>query len=164
MIRVSMFLVGLAVLIGCSPTTVEYESSRAPWLSLELRRCSTDSAEGWKSILFSPVGASTAETLYISPSVEISNADLKSTSIQQDTTGTWVIVLRLHESARSRFGEFSTKLAAETEHRERLAVIVDGKTLIAPYVTAPMTDGVISVTGPFTEEEARYIAKGIVGS
>lgn len=163
-IRISMFVVVVAVLVGCSPTTVEYESSRAPWLSLELRRCSTESAEGWKSILFSPVGASAPETLYISPSVEISNADLKSTSIQQDATGTWMIVLRLHESARSSFGEFSTKLVAETENRERIAVIVDGKTLVAPFVTAPMTDGVISITGPFTEEEARYIAKGIVGS
>lgn len=164
MTRLSSLMVGLVFLLGCSPTAVEYRNSGSPTLTFELRRSNSESIEGWKSIVFSPVGASSPETLYVSPAAEISNADLKSTNVKQDKTGTWTIVLTLNESAKSRFAELSTKLSAETEKKERIAVMVDGKTLVAPFVTAPMTDGVISITGPFTEEEARYIAQGIVGN
>lgn len=162
-IRLSSFIVGFVFLTGCAPTSAEYQNSGSPSLQFELRRASSDAVEGWDTLVFHPSGASVAETLSISPTAEISNSNLRSTSVKQDATGTWMVVLTLNESAKLRFGELSAKMAGETAKRERLAFMIDGKTLVAPFVTAPMTDGVISMTGPFTEDEARRIAKGIMG-
>ena len=100
--------------------------------------------------------------IVLAPTLELSNDDLRSTGAERGSTGAWVVVLTLNERAKARFRKLSTKMAHETTARERLVFVVDGKPLVAPTVTAPMTDGVIPVSGPFTEDEARRIAKGIV--
>lgn len=163
MIRSLLLVVSVVLFSGCKPSEVTYVQTGAPKSKFELRRASSETAEGWAAVQFSPTGATVPETLYLAPTAEISNDDLQSTSVNRDASGTWAVVLTLKESAKTRFGELSKKMSDDTARKERIAFLVDGKTIVAPVVNAPMTDGVVSVTGPFTEDEARQIAKNIVG-
>jgi preprotein translocase subunit SecD len=103
------------------------------------------------------------ESLFVARTSELTNDDLQSTGVESDDGQTWKVVLTLNEQAKARFGELSKKMALETTKRERLAVFIDGGLLLAPIVTAPMTDGVVPLSGPFSKDEAQRIAKGIVG-
>ena len=163
MIRSILLVLSVVLLSGCKPSEIKYVQTGAPMSKFELRRASDETAEGWAAVQFSPTGAAVAETLYLAPTAEITNDDLQSTSVNRDATGTWAVVLTLKESAKTSFGELSKKMSDDTTKKERIAFLVDGKTLVVPFVNAPMTDGVISITGPFTEDEARQIAKNIVG-
>lgn len=161
MTRVLLCIIGCASLIGCNPSGTEYQQTGRPSLRFELRRASTERVDGWEQI-DSPY-AGDSEPLYLAPTPELTNDDLRSTGVRLGTTGFWIVVLTLNEQAKTRFGELSKEMARETTTRERLAVIVEGELLVAPFVSAPMTDGIIPVSGPFSEDEARRIAKGIVG-
>lgn len=162
-IRSKLLVLSIVLLSGCKPSEIQYAQTGAPTSKFELRRASSETAEGWAAVQFSPTGATVAETLYLAPTAEISNDDLQSTSVNQDATGTWAVILTLKESAKTRFGELSKKMSDDTARKERIAFLVDGKTIVAPFVNTPMTDGVISITGPFTQDQARQIAKNIVG-
>lgn len=160
--RLMLCIIGCAALTGCSPSGTEYQRAGTPSLRFELRRASMERVHGWEPI-DSPVAAANSEPLFLAPTPELTNDDLQSAGVELDSTGNWTVVLRLNEQAKARFGELSRKMARETTERERLAFIIDGELIVAPFVTAPMTAGLIPVSGPFSEDEARRLAKGIVG-
>lgn len=155
-------IINCVVLTGCTSSGGEYQQTGTPSLRLEVRRASMEPVEGWERI-DPPHAILDDETLYLNPTPELTNDDVRSTGVKLESSGYWTMVLRLNERATTRFSELSKKMAGETTKRERLALVIDGTPLVAPTVIAPMTDGVIPIDGPFSEDEARRIAKGIVG-
>lgn len=92
----------------------------------------------------------------------MTNDDVQSAGVERGHNNLWVVVVKLNEPATRRFADASSEMTAEP--REMLAIFVDDKLVVAPFVTAPMTDGVLPISGPFSEEKAREIAKGIVSN
>ena len=46
----------------------------------------------------------------------------------------------------------------------RLAILVPGKVLTAPYLRSAITDGKIQITGDFTKQEAEQLASELQGA
>lgn len=164
MARLLSIMAGCVLSFGCGNPGTEFQRSGTPALKLEVRRASTETVEGWKSV----TSTATQETLYLSPQQELSNDDVASTGVQRDDSGNWQIIMRLNDAAKKKLAELSTDLVdAQNEQAQgftskRLALLIDGKVIGAPVVRSPITGGVIPLNGPFTEQDARRIAKGIV--
>lgn len=169
MVRLLPIVAGCLFSFGCGSSGTEYQRSGTPTLKLEVRRASTETVEGWESTTWQATAAS-PETLFVSPNVEFSNEDVVSTGVQSDDYGLWQVILRLNDPARKQFAEMSAELAdaesvqATGTPSKRLAVLVDEKVTFAPWVREPISDGVLRLGhAQLTEQEARRIAKGIVG-
>lgn len=157
-----IFPVLILLVNGCGGSGKEYQRSGAPALKLELRVASTEPIEGWTKTE-PPEGEM---PLFLSPKIELTNEDVVSSGVEQNDNR-WSVVLRLTDSGKARMAQVTSGLVTEVPEQstKRLAVLIDGKLICAPYVIEPVTGGVCHIVGPFSdnETEARRIAKGIVG-
>jgi preprotein translocase subunit SecD len=159
MTRLLFLLAVCGLFAGCTGPEYSYVRSGTPTMKLEFRRASVKPVDNW-----SAMEAPGPETLYVCPTVEITNEDLVSSGVRQEGGG-FLIVLRLNADAAKRFGKLSESMVGvDGIYPERLAVIVDGKIIVAPSVTAPMHDGLIPVSGPWLKKEAEHIAQGLVSA
>lgn len=159
MTRLLFLLAVFGLFAGCTGPEYSYLRSGTPTMKLEFRRASVKPVDNW-----SAMEAPGPETLYVCPTVEITNEDLVSSGVRQ-AGGGFLIVLRLKADAAKRFGKLSESMVGvDGIYPERLAVIVDGKIIVAPSVTAPMHDGLIPVSGPWLKKEAEHIAQGLVSA
>lgn len=69
-------------------------------------------------------------------------------------TSLWLINLSFNDEGASVLGEVTQDLAASGG---RLAVVLDGRVISAPAVQQAITEGSVSLSGGFTEEQARSI-------
>jgi preprotein translocase subunit SecD len=67
-----------------------------------------------------------------------------------------VIAITFSDDARKRFAEFTRQNIGK-----RLAIIIDGQICSAPKIMAEIAGGKAEVSGSFTEQEARDLAKKI---
>jgi len=157
MARLLFLLAVCGFLVGCSGPENAYTQSGTPTIKLELRRASAEPVDGW-----TVMDAPGPETLYVCPIVEITNDDLVSSGVRQESES-FRILLKLNADAAKRFGELSESMVGiDGIYRERLAMIVDDKVIVTPIVTAPMHDGLIPVSGPWLKKQAEHMAKGFV--
>ena len=93
--------------------------------------------------------------VYLSPNVELSNADVAK-AWYDPAGGEHRVGLLLTE-------EGAVKLAKLMKRHigERLALIVDGRILSAPVIAAEITGGRALIQGNLTEKEARAVAEGL---
>jgi preprotein translocase subunit SecD len=141
--------------------TVEETRSIAKWLSgdqtgkikFELRLASHEKVDGWKSV---PGPAWTKTNIWVSSEVTLTNADLAKVW-PQPYYSTFSLGFLLTE-------EGALKLARLTKSHvgKSLAVIIDGRVLWVPGIQAEITGGRALIPGSFNEEEAKWIAKGIM--
>jgi preprotein translocase subunit SecD len=141
--------------------TEEETESIATWLSgdqtgkirFELRLASHEKVDGWKSV---PGSAWMKTNIWISPEVTLTNADLAK-AWPQPYGGTFTVGLLLTE-------EGALKLARLTQSHvgKSLAVMIDGQVVSAPGILAEINGGRAFIPCSFNEEEAKWIAKGIM--
>ena len=81
---------------------------------------------------------------------------------QQQGTGKPIVNIEFNENGTKIFGDLTTQIYSrqqETGVQDRIAIILDGKELIAPSVKAPITAGTAFIDGPdFTIERVRDLA------
>lgn len=98
----------------------------------------------------------------------MSNADVASTGAEKakDETKSWMVYVWLTESGKPKLARLSKALlepiSEETRGPKRLAILLDGKVVSAPWVKSELSDGRIQIHGDYSEAEARKVAKGIV--
>ena len=111
-----------------------------------------EKVEGWKSI---PVRALAKTTVWVSPHVTLTNADVAQASPQPTGDGFNVGILLTEKGA--------LKLARLTKAHvgEFVAIMLGGQVTAIPKIMGEITGGRAIVHGNFTEEEARSIAQGI---
>ncbi|MEP0189197.1 MAG: hypothetical protein ABJP70_04050 [Erythrobacter sp.] len=64
-----------------------------------------------------------------------------------------ILSLSLDETGAKRLAKLTT------EHiGERMAIVYDGKALIAPYITEPLRNGEMQISGSFSEDETNALA------
>lgn len=102
--------------------------------------------------------SSASEELWILKDVLFSAADVKSVEIQPlPPPGVNVAIrLQFNDGATGRFARVTREGVGL-----QLAVVLDGKVMIAPIIKTAVTQGVVLITGNFTREAAEQIAKAI---
>jgi RNA polymerase sigma factor (sigma-70 family) len=98
-----------------------------------------------------------AETLYVEKTSLVDSAAVQSATVVSDaSTGKAQIEILLTDQGRELFAK------ATREHlNQRLAIVMDGQSYLAPTVKSEITGGKIQLTGTFTEQQARELTAKI---
>ena len=77
------------------------------------------------------------------------------TAVTPDNQVNPVVTLALDAAATRTFAEISAELVGTPR---QFAIVLDGRVISAPTVTAPILDGRLQISGDFTEESAQALA------
>lgn len=150
------YLVLLASLQGCLPgqELLEQDTPSKP-VRFELRLADTSPSPG--AVQAKAEGSE--ETLYLAPEVVLTNADVRRSRTQVTPVGSYGILVELtHEG-----GEKLAKLTRDNLNK-RVAILLDGRLVMAPVIRSEIPGGSAIIEGDFTEDEARELARGIQAS
>jgi preprotein translocase subunit SecD len=89
--------------------------------------------------------------------VDTATADLAQNS-QGVSTGGWVVNLKFTGEGKKKFGDVTRRLFAEQGDLNRFAIVLDGLSVSAPTTNAVITNGQATISGNFTQDEARDLA------
>ena len=100
---------------------------------------------------------------YIDEDIGLSGDDLESAyPSQHQSSGVPIVNIEFNERGSKEFGRLTTDIYAKhqsTGVRDQIAIILDGKELIAPVVNSPITQGTAIIQGPdFTIERVKDLA------
>jgi preprotein translocase subunit SecD len=94
--------------------------------------------------------------VYLHPEIVVSNDDIAQSWVVEDPPGRFGVAVQLLPCGAERMRQ------ATRGHVGRpMAMLVDGRVVMAPVVRSPIGDSAV-VTGDFTRAEAERIAHGIV--
>jgi preprotein translocase subunit SecD len=96
------------------------------------------------------------ETVYLSPEVVLTNAHVRRSGVQKTYSGDYGVELTLTEEG----GEKLARLTRENLYK-RVAILLDGRLVMAPRIQTEIPGGVALIEGDFTKEKAGEIARGI---
>lgn len=96
--------------------------------------------------------------LNVEKAVLLDGRDVQSAEAAADdgASGRWSIAVTMTKDGAQRFA----KITGEGKGR-RLAIVVDGRLSSAPTILAPISGGSVTITGNFTEQQARDLAEKI---
>jgi preprotein translocase subunit SecD len=90
------------------------------------------------------------ESLYVAKEVLLDQSAVQSATFGKSPQGYAEIGITLTDAGRKQFAEITR------EHlHQRLAMVIDGKLWMAPVVQEPITAGKATITGGFSDEEAK---------
>ena len=100
---------------------------------------------------------------YIDEDIGLSGDDLDSAyPSQHQSSGVPIVNIEFNERGTKEFGRLTTDIYAKQQStgiRDQIAIILDGKELIAPVVNSPITQGTAIIQGPdFTIERVKDLA------
>ncbi|HET8897099.1 MAG TPA: protein translocase subunit SecD [Protaetiibacter sp.] len=126
---------------------VEDAATNAAPSDVPLITCDND---GQEKFLLGPVEVEGAD-------ISDAQAGLKTTSTGV-STGEWVVNLSFNGTGTEAFSKVTTRLVPLETPRNRFAVVLDGKVVIAPSANDPINDGRAQISGGFTQESAKILA------
>ena len=149
--RIALLVLLPLLLLSCArPRDQANAPSRA---RLEIRLAAGTPQPGFVAMV--PEGAK--EPVYVSPSVVLSNADIGGAAYLPDAgTGPAVGVVFTAVGAK-KFADFTAAHVGEMA-----AILIDGRVTSAPTIRDPVTGGRATITGQFTEAQARKLAASLV--
>lgn len=136
----------LATLCGCATSQVG-----APPVVLEIRTGSKAPAPGFEEI----TPPHSTQPIYVSQEPALANGDVSKARASQGI-GWPQVEITFTERGATKFGEITGQNIGQP-----LAIFVDGQLLSAPVIREKISGGKAIISGHFTEEEAKRIAKGI---
>jgi preprotein translocase subunit SecD len=92
------------------------------------------------------------ETLYVRPEVALGNSDIRTVIATKDEAGQPAIDIIFTDNGVKKMQELSGANAGK-----RLAVLVDGTLLFAPYIMGPISDRHAVVTGALDSQKVQRI-------
>lgn len=93
--------------------------------------------------------------IYLHPEVVVSNDDIAQSSVSQDGSDRFSVIIQLLPAGADRMRQ------ATAMHVGRpMAILIDGNVVMAPVVRSPISDSAV-ITGNFTRAEAERIADGM---
>lgn len=95
---------------------------------------------------------------YVSQNVEMDGERVCKASVGKDQWGIPSLNLSFDNGGAEEFAELSGKNIGR-----QLAIVINGRLRCAPCIRAAITGGDISVTGAFTEEEAKSLVNSLTG-
>ena len=89
--------------------------------------------------------------------VDTATADLAMNN-QGVATGGWVVNLKFNGEGKKKFGDVTRRLFSEQGDLNRFAIVLDGLSVSAPTTNAVITNGEATISGNFSQDEARDLA------
>jgi biopolymer transport protein ExbD len=120
---------------------------------LEIHRAEQESAEGLKEAEV----PGRNEKVYLHPEIEINGDDVQGAGVTTDSNGKPVISV-----AFTAEGSRKMAVLSKSHLKKPLAIMLDGRVVMAPTVQSEMAGGVL-ITGNLTQEAAQRIADGLNG-
>jgi preprotein translocase subunit SecD len=99
-------------------------------------------------------GDTSTTVLYVQKEVLLDDSMLKSAKAGTDSLGHPNINITLNDAGKKRFAE----VTRENLHK-KLAILIDGKIYTAPMIQQEITGGTAQISGSFSKEEAKDLAK-----
>ena len=96
------------------------------------------------------------ETLHLSEEVLVTNEHVTNVTVEKGPNDTYVVLVHFTDAGAEAFAD-----ATRGAIGERLAMLVDGRIVMAPRIHQEITDGVATITGTLGLEEAQRIAASI---
>lgn len=93
--------------------------------------------------------------IYLHPEIVVSNEDIAQSWVVDDGSGRFGVAVELLP-----FGAERMRQATEAHVGRPMAVLVDGRVVMAPVVRSPISGSAV-ITGNFTRADAERIAEGI---
>jgi preprotein translocase subunit SecD len=142
----------LACLSGAADLPQE-KSAEKPRVKLEFRLAETEPGEG----LTEALEPDTNHKIYLHKTVELTNSDIDRAEPAKDSNGNPSVEISFTKDGSKKIA----KLTGENM-KKTLAVLVDGKVIMAPRINAQISDRAV-ISGYFTKEEVANLIKGLNG-
>ncbi len=96
-----------------------------------------------------------AEDLYLAKEVLLDAGSVAEAAVVAITAqeSKWQVEVRMTDTGKALLAEATTRHTGQ-----RLAILAEGKVIVVAVVAAPITGGVLRISGNLTEEEARSLA------
>jgi preprotein translocase subunit SecD len=114
----------------------------------QITLCTLDEAEGF---VLGPSGVT-------GQAITSASAD-HMTSSAGTTVATWAVTVRFDQEGAIALRTLTEQLSGKSLDENRLAIVLDGHVLSAPSVASPISDGVVQISGSFTQDEAEALAQ-----
>lgn len=146
-------VVGLVLCLGYMTLALADKPDDKHRVKIEFRRAETTPGEG----LTEATVPGTRNKVYLHKSADATNEDIAKARPIEDTRKNPAIEITFTKEGAKKMAKLSE------EHKGKpLAILIDGKVIIAPQVTAKLSDKVW-ITGNFTKEEVEKLVKSING-
>ena len=119
-----------------------------PSVRIEFRIAEDNSIPGLTAVS-SPA---TGNTFYVRNKIELDNNDIESAKLIKTEWGEHVIDLKFTEYGAEKLLHVSSQ-----NIKKRLAILANGRLLVAPIIMDPMKEGRTRIGGGFSKEEAKQI-------
>jgi preprotein translocase subunit SecD len=136
--------------LDCSDPEAVRQTLRAPGKDNPKKPLVTCDEDGAEKYILGP-----AEVL--GTDVDTATADLAMNN-QGVATGGWVVNLKFTGEGKKKFGDVTRRLFGEQGDLNRFAIVLDGLSVSAPTTNAVITNGEATISGNFTQDEARDLA------
>lgn len=105
---------------------------------------------------------------YLLGPAELDDGDLAAVSASPPPKGAtqgWGVLVVFDADGTARFADLTARLLTHPagDPRNRLALVLDGRVISAPFINAAITEGQMLISGSFTEESAKRLARQLGG-
>jgi preprotein translocase subunit SecD len=144
----------MALLFGCIGSACIPKRPVHRTHTVEFRLAESEMSDG---LVEQTVGNS-GEKIYLHKEAVVAGDDIGSAEAAPDGRGTYTLNVRFSADAAIKIGR-----ATEENISKRLAILIDGKVLSAPFIQSSISNS-CSITGRFTKEVAEGAANAINGN
>ncbi len=141
----------LSSLVGGLFQAPEQKRDEKQRLKIEFRQAETSPGEG----LTEATVPGTNKKIYMHKTADVTTADISEARPGQDSDGKPVVEIFLTKEGAKRLGELTEKQISKP-----LAILIDGKLVMAPVVRDRISDRAV-IDGRFTEQERDKLVKEI---
>lgn len=156
--RRSLCLALLLAVAGCSPSPyAEFTPSGVPEVAVELRLATDTPREGAAEVVL----PDSTQTIYLSPTVEFTNADIERTRVvidKDDSELHSMVHVRLRRDAGARMAQLT-----RDHPKEMVAILLDGKVVMAPVIADEMAADLMVTPANMTHGEVVTLARNLAG-
>ena len=157
--RRSLCLLAALAVAGCAkPPFAEFAPSGTPEVAFELRLATATARDGATAVV---LPGAHPQTIYLSPVVEFTNADIVRTRVVIRKGGyesSSMAEVHLSRDAAARMAELT-----RGHQDEMMAILLDGKVVMAPMIKGVLTDRVTVSGGEMTHDEVVTLARNLAG-
>lgn len=102
---------------------------------------------------------------YVLGPVIVDATDVERATVQlEQEPDFWSISIELRAEAAEAFKAATQVAARSPGPQNEIAIILDGRIVSSPVVAAPIPNGKLTITGEFTETEAKTLAASLIGA
>ena len=156
-------LAGLAAVLLAAGCTTSVDGTARPAPSPTVHRTVSPERIQFRLVVTDGTGGLTLTDRdgkqYVVGEVELDGTKVTSAQASFEANyGSWVVTVRLTSAGAAEFAQLTS-----AHVNQQLAIVVDNVVVSAPVIQAAITDGVVQISGTFTQDDATRLADSING-